>query len=604
MSNYTSDGSVTIDTSVNFDGIQSGLKQMEQAAGSAGDKTAAEFDKIADAADNAGEAAQNITIEPDSEKIEKANELLNDLNNKLAEQQTLLDSYREEWVSLSQEYGKSSEEARSLYFKMADLEKEIVAGGDASDKLLAAINKLEEAEKSVQASTAGLGEAVDGTSEAMGGAATAAKDLKNAQDDVNNSAQNGKAATMDFGAQLADVVAGSIADAILSLGELADKTEDYRVSLSLLENAAQTSGANIESLRDKAAELNIITGDTKNSMAILTGTLNTMGNETAAAEVIDALAGAVIKFPTSYNLESLATALDRTVSQGAVTGQFATLLEGCGINVDKLNTKLENCSGTADRQNVVLNALARTGLADIYNGYLQANGVLVENEKAQASAERQTAETAQKFVGLNTVLDEIKGSSALGAMFVDIGESVVEFGVKAVASGAGAAAAIALFGKGVATASTSMASASAGVAAFGAAFALTALEITAVATAIALVVQGIANLISACNGNSIGGLLISGDVGGKSIGGYATGTQSASAGWAYVGENGPELVRFAGGEQVVTAAQTNAAVQSGQMGNVIYENHEWHVDASQWRQINDLLRIAENRATTIRKGVL
>ncbi|OJV84455.1 MAG: hypothetical protein BGO37_08545 [Cellulomonas sp. 73-92] len=40
------------------------------------------------------------------------------------------------------------------------------------------------------------------------------------------------------------------------------------------------------------------------------------------------------------------------------------------------------------------------------------------------------------------------------------------------------------------------------------------------------------------------------------IPGYATGTPSAAAGWAMVGENGPELVRMRGGEQVLTARQT------------------------------------------------
>lgn len=42
------------------------------------------------------------------------------------------------------------------------------------------------------------------------------------------------------------------------------------------------------------------------------------------------------------------------------------------------------------------------------------------------------------------------------------------------------------------------------------------------------------------------------------IPGYAVGTQSAAPGFALVGENGPELVYFNGGEQVMTAAETAA----------------------------------------------
>lgn len=45
---------------------------------------------------------------------------------------------------------------------------------------------------------------------------------------------------------------------------------------------------------------------------------------------------------------------------------------------------------------------------------------------------------------------------------------------------------------------------------------------------------------------------------GSSIPGYAVGTQSAAPGFAMVGEHGPELVYFNGGEQVMTAAETAA----------------------------------------------
>ena len=40
--------------------------------------------------------------------------------------------------------------------------------------------------------------------------------------------------------------------------------------------------------------------------------------------------------------------------------------------------------------------------------------------------------------------------------------------------------------------------------------------------------------------------------------GYATGTENAEPGWAMVGENGPELMFFNGGEKVLNAAQTSA----------------------------------------------
>ena len=50
------------------------------------------------------------------------------------------------------------------------------------------------------------------------------------------------------------------------------------------------------------------------------------------------------------------------------------------------------------------------------------------------------------------------------------------------------------------------------------------------------------------------------------LNGYAVGTSSAEPGLALVGENGPELVDFSGGERVYTADET-ADILSGRGGN-------------------------------------
>lgn len=55
-----------------------------------------------------------------------------------------------------------------------------------------------------------------------------------------------------------------------------------------------------------------------------------------------------------------------------------------------------------------------------------------------------------------------------------------------------------------------------------------------------------------------------------SIPGYAVGTQSAAPGFALVGENGPELVYFNGGEQVMTAEETAAMRDSMEIHAVMF----------------------------------
>jgi phage-related protein len=64
-------------------------------------------------------------------------------------------------------------------------------------------------------------------------------------------------------------------------------------------------------------------------------------------------------------------------------------------------------------------------------------------------------------------------------------------------------------------------------------------------------------------GNIFGGL--GGGLGGG-LRGYASGTMNAAAGWAMVGEEGPELVRMRGGERVFDAGQTDRMMQGGNAG--------------------------------------
>lgn len=56
----------------------------------------------------------------------------------------------------------------------------------------------------------------------------------------------------------------------------------------------------------------------------------------------------------------------------------------------------------------------------------------------------------------------------------------------------------------------------------------------------------------------------------KANGGYATGTASASPGWHWVGEGGPELKYFHGGEVVKTAAQSMAMANSAMAGSAAF----------------------------------
>lgn len=80
------------------------------------------------------------------------------------------------------------------------------------------------------------------------------------------------------------------------------------------------------------------------------------------------------------------------------------------------------------------------------------------------------------------------------------------------------------------------------------------------------------------------------------------GTLSASAGLAWVGESGTELVGVSGGERVYTATQSAAlAGAAGSGGSVQVINHNT-IDASNLAQINRLAELMAGERMSMRMG--
>ena len=70
--------------------------------------------------------------------------------------------------------------------------------------------------------------------------------------------------------------------------------------------------------------------------------------------------------------------------------------------------------------------------------------------------------------------------------------------------------------------------------------------------------------------------------------GYATGTNSATRGLHIVGEAGPELVRFKGGEQVYNAKDTQDILSGGSKSNTFNVTFNNTTDTTAYRMISEL----------------
>lgn len=280
--------------------------------------------------------------------------------------------------SASKEYGESDTKTKkwqqSLNLAQADLnkmEKELKNSNDA----------IEEFSKTTEDSGDGLEEMADGV-EDFG---------DNAKDTEKKSLSLGDVIKANL---ISDAIIGgikglgsamksavtSIADGLTSVIE---DTKDYRKELSLLEQNATDSGVSFDGMKDKLSNLTAITGDSGASVEALSNLMATGFDDAGMTQAVDALSGAVVKFPDTMKIEGLADGLQETLATGEATGAFSELIGRMGGNVEEFNKSLAGCTTEAEKQQVALDWLAQSGLAGVNQAYQDQNSAVISAEEAQ-----------------------------------------------------------------------------------------------------------------------------------------------------------------------------------------------------------------------------
>lgn len=203
-------------------------------------------------------------------------------------------------------------------------------------------------------------------------------------------------------------IAGTATAAVSWMMNLVDETEELRTSLGKLEASADRVGVAFDDrLTENLVELyTVADGDWDSAFEALSNLMQA-GYDSELPELIDALAGAVESFPDTLKIESLADSLQETIATGSATGQFAELLDRLGYSTDALNASMEAASGTAERQQIVMQTLASTGLAEVNEQYQTANAEQLALTEAQANLELANAALAESFIPLKTWLTEV-----------------------------------------------------------------------------------------------------------------------------------------------------------------------------------------------------
>ncbi len=220
--------------------------------------------------------------------------------------------------------------------------------------------------------------------------------LKNAAAEASGSLDKLASNLSGVGGQLTDIggkmSAGVTAPIAAGFTLAVEGTRELRGDLAKLKTNVDTAGGSIEKTNEALDYLEAVTGETDSNVEALSNLLQAGFIDNQLLEAVDALSGAVIKFPDTLKIEGLADGLEETLATGAGVGPFAEMIERLGYNLDDFNEGLAKASKNGEQTQYILDFLANTGLADVNQKFKENNQTIVDGAAARLELQQQMAE--------------------------------------------------------------------------------------------------------------------------------------------------------------------------------------------------------------------
>lgn len=683
MGNY--DGSVKIDSKLDLDGLKKAVGELKQVISDAVSDIKPKLEEINEAAKNTGQeaasgaraakegfadlgqgaeqAAQKVRTAASAFNMDAAREQLQLLEGQLAQTNEKIEAQRAVVKQLEKELrvakfsdigvenaekkldaanraleglyqaaGNCYEEIDRLHEQMGDAADAADTMAESTDQAAEKTGKLADAAAESAEKVGKTGDALDQMGEksekAGSSAEGAGKKAKKSGDDAKSASEGFNTMTVALG----NLIARGIEKLIASLAKLIENTQEARQNMAKLKVSAEEAGESMEHVEDSLRKLQGVSSESKDNIEALANLLQADFKGETLDTVVENLAGAVVRFPETLKIESLADSLQETVATGKGVGQFAELLERCGVDIDSFNARMEAAGSTAARQNIVMQTLANTGLAESYRAYSDNNRALVEAGEASydyQQAMNDLAETLEpvKFAAMDKITEFIQengdvlerwGTVLLAIVNVILAvlevlaqippEVIVIIGVAVMVI-----AVINAVSKAIGTVQRLTGDFVNGSMDTVTKINMIIIAVTALAVAIALVVYMLVALkeSSEAAGQMMDGFnakaknVTSNVNAAKSQGkqnGFARGTASAPRGRFLVGENGPEEIELRGGERIYSATQSRARralATGGGSGGVV--NNYYNLDVSKVRSMAQVVELAESAQQYNRK---
>ena len=238
--------------------------------------------------------------------------------------------------------------------------------------------------------------------------------LDDSLDDIkssSNSAGDGftvlKGTLADLASSAIQSVLSKISDLASSLFDLAEATEEFRINMAKLEGSSEQYGYSQEYTNEKIKEMY---GYFKDDQVAVNAISNLQGLQLSEEDLSSALdAGIAVwtAYGDSIPIEGLTESINESAQVAKVTGSLADALNWAGISEDDFNAKLEKCSNTKERAQLITDTLNKA-YGEAKDTYDENTESLRENNEANYDLITAQADLGKAMEPLNTAFTNLK----------------------------------------------------------------------------------------------------------------------------------------------------------------------------------------------------
>lgn len=198
---------------------------------------------------------------------------------------------------------------------------------------------------------------------------------------------------------------------VTALTAAAETTREFRQDLNRMYTNAEQAKLSLAETDKGLKNLYSVSGEFDSANEAMSNLIATGYKGKDLAKVIEAVNGASIKWQDTIKQEGLADSIQESLAAGELTGMFSEVMSRSGADVKAFGDKLKGASSLAERQQMVLEWLSKSGLADVNAAYRNNNKELVSAYEADLEYQKSLAKVGEAAEPLSTALKSGLGNA-------------------------------------------------------------------------------------------------------------------------------------------------------------------------------------------------